>query len=168
MYSECSSTLKLTIIFCSKKVLLCECKRHTAHSTVSVLHLVRGWMDGWDTPDIVLLYLRSTPDTGPTTPPSYRPDWYPPERTWKPRPGKEPWTGYPSQKGPETRDLGKNLGLGYPPPPCGQTDTCENSTFPAIIITISALVLFHTAQTYRVNNRIFKIGWDAISRAIKQ
>ena len=37
--------------------------------------------------------------------------------------------GYPPQKGPGTRDLAKNLGLGYLRP-CGWTHTCENITFP--------------------------------------
>ena len=36
------------------------------------------------------------------------------ERTWDQRHGKEPGTGVCSQKGPGTRDLKKNLGLGYP------------------------------------------------------
>ena len=39
-----------------------------------------------------------------------------------------PGLGYPCRKGPRTRDLGKNLGLGYPLG-CEQTDTYENITF---------------------------------------
>ena len=40
---------------------------------------------------------------------------YPWERTWDQRPGKEPGTGVPTQKGPGTIDLRKNMGLGYYP-----------------------------------------------------
>ena len=39
-------------------------------------------------------------------------------------------TWVPHQLGQVTRDLGKNLGLGYPF--CGQTHICENSTFPVL------------------------------------
>ena len=48
-------------------------------------------------------------------------DWdTPQERTWDQRPGKEPGTGVPNQKGPGTRDLEKSLGLAYPHMTLGQ------------------------------------------------
>ena len=50
------------------------------------------------------------------------------ERIWDQRSRKELGTLVPTfEKGSRTRDLGKNLGLGYPP--CEQTDTCQNITF---------------------------------------
>ena len=62
-------------------------------------------------------------------------------------------TGYPFGKdlGPETRGtpVGKDLGPetsdpGYPPYPCGQTHTCENSTSP--ILRLRAVITLGESQ----------------------
>ena len=64
----------------------------------------------------------------------------PPGRSGVP-PWKDLWLGYP-QKGPGTRHLGKNLGLGYPPQRARWVWTdkqTENMTFP--ILRIRAVII---------------------------
>ena len=119
----------------NKKVLLRDRKRHTARCVANTRSYVlsRG---GGGVPQSQVGYHSSW--TGIPPLPSW--DWgTSPEMTWDqeknlglgyfPRkdlgPGKEPGTGVSPWKGPGTRDQGKNLRLGYPPPPpfpCGRTN----------------------------------------------
>ena len=55
---------------------------------------------------------------------------YHPERTWDQWCGKEPGTGVPPWKGHGTSDLGKNMGLGYPPSQMWTDKQTENITIP--------------------------------------
>ena len=100
----------------NKKVLLRERKRHTARCVANTPYVVLTWFP--------------PPGGGTRTPPP--PRGYPvryhlggggyPVRYHPPRGGY--LTGYP-----------RGGGSGYPPsPPCGQTNTCENSTFPSYYV----------------------------------
>ena len=88
-------------------------------------------------------------------------DWDTPTWHWGTLPPPPVRTGYPPG-----RDLGKSLGLGYhapertwdqrsgkepgtgvpPPPQCGQTDICENSTSP--ILRMRAVIIHFANTTY--------------------
>ena len=130
-----------------KTVLLRYRKRHTARHVASTHSAVLSWWkvsQSWPggTPDLVGGG-RGTPTwpglgggypilTWPGAPPVR--DRVPQERTWDQWAGKEPWNGVPPRK-----DLGKNLGLGYPlertwdwGTPSGWTHTCENITSPIL------------------------------------
>ena len=123
--------------FCNKKVLLRERKRHTARRVVSTPSVVLpgypprgGYPDLGTPPGGTQIWVPPSPPGGSRYPPggSGYPlggSGYPPRgggtRTWVPPGGVGPGTprgGYP--------DLGT--------PPCGQTNTCENSTFPSYYV----------------------------------
>ena len=116
-------------IVLKKKVLLRECKRHTAHRVASAwvgIYLCRGYLP-WDTPIMTWLgdtFLAVPPRllTWPGEGVTYLGVFPPPCPDLAG--GYLPWMG------------GNYLGwgvptLGYPFPQCEQTDTCENSTFPS-------------------------------------
>ena len=146
----------------NKKVLLRDRKRHTARRVASTRSAVLvgrrwgypspilngkvsqscpGWGGGypiltWTGGMAVLSWLGGTPvlslmDGAPVLGSPKPGLGYPQARTRVPPPA---WNwGTPRQRS-GTRDLGKNLGMGYPPPSpqCEQTDTYENIIFPIL------------------------------------
>ena len=132
--------------FSNKKVLLCDRKRHTAHRIVSTPVPAWGYpRDGRGT----LLVGTGVPHSWDwDIPPGW--DWGTPqvrlgylcEMTWDQKSNKENGTRVPPGK-----DLGKNLGLGCPPP-CGQRDTCENSAFPSLQMR-AVISIWETEMQFR-------------------
>ena len=88
-----------------KKVLLHECKRHSARRVTIACSAVLSWGRGIPQSQLVagtsvLSWLGGTPDMG------YFPHWQgleylPPERKWDQRPGKEPGTSVPPPPHPD-------------------------------------------------------------------
>ena len=94
-------------IMCNKKVLLRERKRHTARCVANTRYVVLTGYPPGGVPGQV-------PPRGVRVPPRGVPGQVPP--------GGGTWSGTPPG------------GTQTPPPPCGQTNTCENSTFPSYYV----------------------------------
>ena len=78
---------------------------------------------------------------------------YPLERTWKRTlDWGTPW------KGPLMRDLGKNLGLGYPP--CGQTDWCLWKHYLPVILRTPTTYTPHSGPKFLHFHVVFGKNWS--------
>ena len=129
----------------NKKVLLRERKRHTARCVANTRHVV---LTGYPPPGGGVPGQVPSPPGGYPDPPGVPGQVPPPGGVWVPPPGGYPARyppggspfRYPPRGGPGTP---RGVPSQVPPrggtrtlplPPCGQTNTCENSTFPSYYV----------------------------------